>query len=252
MIWRTAKETGIEFCDPAGSAGVAAVECHYPFELDFAEVRARLDASGLPMNGINTPSGDPAKGEFGFAAVPGCENDFRRGFDLALDWGARLGVATIHCMCGVPSEARRGEARETFLRNMEWASDAAKNLGIVLLVEPINHHDRPGWFVSRSDDVVALLKTLGRDNVRLMFDFYHIQIMEGDLTRRLERHWDWIGHFQFASVPRRAEPDEGEINYAPLFAEIARRGWPGWVAAEYRPRGATAEGLRWMGTLVPT
>ena len=232
--------------EAAARAGFAAVECHFPYDLDRSAIAARLASAGVPMNGINTPPGDPGRGEFGFAAVPGREDDFRRGLDLALDWGQALGVATVHCMCGVPPADVRPRARDVFLRNMEWASDQARHTGVRLLIEPINRYDRPGWFVSRSDDVVDLLKDLGRDNVRLMFDFYHIQIMEGDLLRRMERHWDWIGHFQFASVPRRAEPDEGEIAYAAIFAEIARRGWDGWVAAEYRPRGGTMDGLGWM------
>ena len=234
----------------AARAGFAAVECHFPYDLSVSDIRARLASTGLTMNGINTPAGDAARGEFGFAAVPGREADFRSGMDLALDWGQQLGVSGIHCMCGVTPAELRPHARQTFLDNMRWASDRARASGITLLIEPINQRDRPGWFVSHADEVVDLLNELDRDNVRLMFDFYHIQIMDGDLLRRMERHWNRIGHFQFASVPRRAEPDEGEINYAAIFAEIARRGWPGWVAAEYRPRGDTADGLGWMKRLV--
>lgn len=235
----------------AARAGFPAVECHFPFDLDRSAVLARLDEAGVVMNGLNTPPGDSARGEFGFAAVPGREADFRRGLELALDWAVTLGVKTIHCMCGVVDPEQRAQARETFFRNMLWASDQARHTGVDLLIEPINRYDRPNWFVSRSDDVVALLEELGRDNIRLMFDFYHIQIMEGDLLRRMEQHWKHIGHFQFASVPRRAEPDEGEINYANIFAAIAGRGWPGWVAAEYRPRAATADGLGWMRSMRP-
>ena len=237
--------------DAAARAGFAAVECHFPYDLKIPDIRARLAAAGLTMNGINTPSGDAAKGEFGFAAVPGREAEFRAGIDLALEYGQALGVSGVHCMCGVPPADVRDRARDTFLQNTQWASDQACGSGITLLIEPINQYDRPGWFVSHADDVVALLAELGRDNIRLMFDFYHIQIMDGDLLRRMDRHWNWIGHFQFASAPRRAEPDEGEINYAAIFAEIARRNWPGWVAAEYKPRGDTSAGLGWMRTLLP-
>ena len=135
--------------------------------------------------------------------------------------------------------------------NMQRASDMAKGLDVALCIEPINAIDRQDYFVSRSDDVVALLRQVDRANVKLLFDFYHIQIMEGDLLRRMERHWDCIGHFQFAGVPHRHEPDDCEINYPSLFAEIARRGWGGFAGAEYRPAGRTIDGLAWMDTFQP-
>jgi hydroxypyruvate isomerase len=235
----------------AAHAGFAAVECHFPYAQHRGELASRLSDAGMVMNGINTPAGDPQRGEFGFAAVPGREDDFRRGFLQALEWAEALGVSTIHCMCGVVDPAHRAAAVDTFLANMAYASDAASGRSVTLLVEPINRYDRPDWFVSRSDELVALIDLLGRENVRMMFDVYHIQIMEGDLLRRMDRHWDRIGHFQIASVPRRAEPDEGEVNYRAILAEVARRGWPGWVAAEYHPRGGTHEGLGWMKDLAP-
>jgi hydroxypyruvate isomerase len=113
-------------------------------------------------------------------------------------------------------------------------------------VEPINAYDRPGYFVSRSDEVAELLTTLRRDNVKMMFDVYHVQIMEGDILRRMERHWPLIGHVQFASVPGRHEPDEGELAIAAVFEALGARGWRGFVGAEYNPRGATRDGLGWL------
>ena len=77
-------------------------------------------------------------------------------------------------------------------------------------------------------------------------DFYHCQIMEGDLTRRLERHLTGVGHIQIASVPERHEPDEGEVAYAHLFARLDALGYRGFVGCEYRPRAATSAGLGWF------
>ena len=235
----------------AKEAGFAAVECHFPYEFDRAEIKSRLRDQALVMNGINTPAGNARIGEFGLAAVPGREDDFRKSFDESLEWALSLNVASIHCMCGVVQREQKEEARDVFLRNMSYAAKAAKGTALTLLVEPINQIDRPNWFISKSDELVALLRELGEDQIKLMFDFYHIQISDGDLLRRMDRHWNYIGHFQFASVPERADPDIGEISYAPIFAEIARRQWQGWVAAEYRPRRSTPAGLGWMSTLVP-
>ena len=196
------------------------------------------------MNGVNTPPGGP--GEFGLAAMPGREGEFVRAMELALRYAQALGAGTIHVMSGCPPHDAAGQAREVFLRNLERASDMAAGSGVSLLVEPINVRDRPGYFVSRSDEVAVLLRELGRENVKMMLDLYHVQIMEGDLLTRLDRHWPLIGHIQFASVQRRAEPDEGEIAWGAIFEAIAERGWQGYVAAEYRPRGATLDGLAWL------
>jgi hydroxypyruvate isomerase len=229
----------------AARAGFEAVEFLFPYEFSVADIRARLSDSNIVLNHLNTRPGET----FGLAAQPGKEDEFARVFDQALDYATRLGALTIHCMSGVVAQQDRAHAKDTFLRNMRSASAKAQGTGVTLVIEPINIHDRDNFFVQRSDDVVALLRELACPNVRLLFDFYHIQIMEGDLTRRLDRHWDHIGHFQFASVPLRHEPDTGEINLKPLFAEIVKRGWSGFLGAEYRPAGRTEDGLGWLQSL---
>ena len=231
--------------DAAAAAGFRAVECQFPYSVAASELAARLAATGLPMNSINTPLGDLSRGEFGFAALTGREAAFREGFEKALAYAARLGVGTIHCMSGVPDPDKRTAARATFLDNLRWAAPLARAAGVELVIEPLNSRDRPGYFVSRSDDVVDLLAELGEPNVKLLFDVYHLQIMEGDIFRRMERHWPHIGHVQIASVPSRREPDEGELACPAILAELARRGWDRFVGAEYNPRGRTEDGLGW-------
>ncbi len=235
----------IDRIDAAAAAGFRAVECQFPYAVASGDIAARLAATGLPMNSINTPLGDLSRGEFGFAALPGRESAFREGFERALAYAARLGVGTIHCMSGVPDPAARPAARATFLENLRWAAPLARAAGVELVIEPLNSRDRPGYFVARSDDVVELLAELGEPNVKLLFDVYHLQIMEGDIFRRMERHWPHIGHVQIASVPSRREPDEGELACPAILAELARRGWDRFVGAEYNPRGRTEDGLGW-------
>ena len=235
----------LERIGAAARGGFAAVEFLFPYEFTPTDIKARLEGEGMALNHLNTVPGDT----FGLAAQDGCEDRFARAFDQALDYATRLGALTIHCMSGVVAPEARGAAKDVFLRNMDAASRKAEGTGVTLVVEPINRWDRADFFVSRSDEVVELLLELARPNVKLLFDFYHIQISEGDLTRRLDRHWPHIGHFQFAGVPARNEPDIGETNLKPLFAEIARRGWSGYLGAEYRPAGRTEDGLAWLKTL---
>ena len=234
----------LERIGAAARAGFAAVECQFPYAVDAREVKAELARHDLVMNGINTPQGDPARGEFGMAAVPGAQSRFAAEFEQALAYAATVGARTIHVTSGMTFGQTR-EARDAFFENFTWASQKARGTGVTLLIEPLNAVDRPGYFVSRSDDVVALLGELGCNNVKLLFDVYHIQIMEGDLLRRLDRHWPHVGHVQIASVPRRHEPDEGEVAFAAILDDLTARGYQGFVGAEYNPRGSTLAGLGW-------
>ncbi len=223
-----------------------AVECHFPYEFAIADIKAQLEANDLVLNSINTAPGDMARKEFGFAAVPDRQDDFRRTFEQALEYATALQVPAIHCLSGHVAPDQHNAARDCFLKNMSWAAQQLGTSQIDLLIEPLNGIDRPGYFVSRSDEIIKLLNELGQSQVKLLFDVYHIQIMEGDLLRRLERHWSKIGHIQIASVPNRHEPDEGEIFYPAIFHALQARKWLGWIGAEYIPRGRTQDGLGWL------
>lgn len=231
--------------DAAARAGFRAVEWQSVYSIPARDLAARLASCGLVCNHINVPTGDPKLGETGFAALPGKQAAFRESLDRALDYAVAVGARTIHCMSGFPPPEQPGQARETFLDNMAHGGARAKAAGVTLVIEPLNARDRPGYFVTRSDEVVELLRLVGHDHVKLLFDFYHIQISEGDLVRRLEAHWPWIGHVQIASVPERNEPDLGEFSHVRLLDELSRRSWRGFVGAEYTPRAGTLEGLGW-------
>jgi hydroxypyruvate isomerase len=236
--------------DAAAKAGFRAVECQFPYDFSIADIRARLEANAIPLTGLNTQRGDVAAGERGMAAVTGREATFREHLAQAFEYAEALAVPKIHVMSGtVGSDI--AAATQTFLANLAYAGEEARKRNITLLIEPLNLRDNPGYFVSKSDRVMELLDEIDNSHVTLLFDVYHIQIMEGDLLKRMERHWRRIGHFQVASVPGRHEPDEGEVAYPVVLAEIARRGWDSWIGAEYNPRGRTEDGLGWMRAYGP-
>ena len=83
------------------------------------------------------------------------------------------------------------------------------------------------------------------DNVKVQYDVYHMQIMEGDVTRGIDSNLDVIGHFQIADNPGRHEPGTGEINYDFLLPHIDSKRYEGWVGCEYIPSGDTSSGLGW-------
>ena len=225
----------------AAAAGFDAVECHWPYDVPAAEIRAALVDTGLPMLAINTRRGDVAAGELGLAALPGREAEARAAIDEALAYARAIGAGAVHVMAG---RAEGPAAEAAFLSNLAHAAARAEGIGI--LIEPLNHHDAPGYFLSRSDQAADLIARLGHPAVRLMFDCYHVQIMEGDVSRRLARHLPIIGHVQIAAVPDRGAPDHGELEHGHVLGLLAALGWTCPIGAEYRPGGPTEATLEWL------
>ncbi|TRW98826.1 TIM barrel protein [Paracoccus sp. M683] len=229
----------------AAAAGFDAVECHWPYDTDPTAVKAALAATGLPMLGLNTLRGQP--GENGLAALPGREAEARAEIDRALDYAARIGCGAVHVMAGI---ALGPQAEAAFRANLGHACDKAATQGAVILIEPLNIFDAPGYFLNRAEHAAEIIAALARPNLRLMFDCYHMQIMGGDLTRRLQALAPIIGHIQFAAVPGRGAPDRGEVDYRHIFAAIDAMGWTRPLGAEYRPGGPVEPTLGWMTALV--
>ncbi len=224
--------------------GFAAVEMHWPYATPAAEIKAALDETGLPLLGINTVRGDD--GENGLCALVGREEEAKASIEQAIRYANETGARAIHVMAGF---ADGEQAHQCFVENLRFACDAAANLTI--LIEPLNHHDAPGYFLNSSSQAADIIAEVDRPNLKLMFDCYHLQIMEGDLTRRLTHHRDIIGHIQFASVPERAEPDLGEVNYTHIFAYLAELGYTAPLGAEYKPLSGKTDGsLGWMQSLL--
>ncbi len=230
----------------AKASGFDAVELHFPYDVPAESLQAELEAAGLPVVGINGPPGDVAAGDFGLAAVPGREADARDSIDKALAYAKAIGAGSVHVLAGKPAESIFAEARRSYLAALDYAADRAAGMGMTILMEPLNARDVPGYFLSTSAEAAEIIGELGRDNLKIMFDCYHVQIGEGDLTRRLDKLLPIVGHVQIAAVPSRAEPDEGEIAYERLLPAFQALGYTGYIGAEYRPRTSVEEGLAWM------
>jgi hydroxypyruvate isomerase len=236
----------LERIPAAAEAGFKAVECQFPYEAEAGEIRRRLDEAGLDLVLLNTPPGDFAAGERGLAGLPGREADFRAALDRAMAYAEVLDCPQIHVMAGVrPEGASREACWATYKANLEIAGKAVAAAGRQALIEPINTRDIPGYLLNTPAEGAALVEELGLPALRLQFDFYHAQIMAGDLARSFERHLPLIGHVQIAGVPERQEPDVGEIHYPYLFELLDRLGYRGWVGCEYFPAARTEDGLGW-------
>ena len=228
----------------AKDAGFDAVECHFPYDVPAADVATALQETGLAMLGLNTWPGDKAAGDFGLAALTGREDEARAAIAQALDYAIATGTKAVHVMAGRTDGGKRAEA--TFRANLAHACDLAAAHGITILIEPINTRDVQGYHLSRTDHAQQIIAALGKPNLKLMFDCYHMQIMQGDLATHLRALLPVIGHVQIAAVPDRGEPDQGEVDYRWLMAHLGGLGYSSFIGAEYRPRADTLSGLGWL------
>jgi hydroxypyruvate isomerase len=187
-------------------------------------------------------------GENGLAALPDRITEARAAIDQAVTYAEAIGTPNVHVMAGFTSDAK---ARDTFIGNLKYACDKASAANITILIEPLNHYDAPGYFLQTTDQALGIISDVALPNLKLMFDCYHVQLMEGDVGNRLERLKESIGHVQFASVPDRGAPDKGELNYAHVFSVIDKLGYSMPLGAEYKPQGATEPTLQWLNALQP-
>jgi hydroxypyruvate isomerase len=231
----------------ARAAGFSAVEYLFPYEFPREELAQRLRAHRLKQVLFNLPAGDWAAGERGIACHPGRVDEFRGGVQRAITYANALDCGQVNCLAGkLPRGVEGEEAHATLVDNLRYAARALRAAGIRLLVEPVNIHDIPGFFVSRTEQAIALIEEVASDNLLLQYDAYHAQRMEGEIAATLQRHLARIGHVQIADNPGRHEPGTGEIHYPFLFRHLEALGYSGYVGCEYKPRGTTTEGLGWM------
>jgi hydroxypyruvate isomerase len=231
--------------DAAADAGFAAVEFLFPYEFGADAIGERLRRNHLTQALFNLPPGDFAAGERGIAALSGRWPEFTAGVDRALDYARATGVRRLHMMSG-NADAADPEAAANYRRAVIHAAERLGENDLDLVLEPINARNMPGYFLNDFGRAEKLIRELGRANVKLQFDIYHRQILHGDVTMALRALMPITGHVQIASVPSRHEPDDEELNYPFLFAELDRLGYKGFVGCEYIPRGKTLDGLGWF------
>jgi len=231
----------------ARDAGFTGVEVQFPYEATADDIAARLNRTGLELVLFNFPPGDLAAGEKGFGALPGREADFDASLATGFAYADVLGTKLMHCMAGVPpADAEFDTVLRTFVANLEKAAAMAAARGITILIEPVNLRDNPGYFLHDIDFARTIIEMVGSEHLGLQFDFYHRQVMRGDLSHAIRDNLDITRHVQIANPPMRADPFNGEINYDYIFAILGHLGYGGWIGCEYNPTRSTAESLGWF------
>jgi hydroxypyruvate isomerase len=231
----------------ARQAGFDAVECQFPYAFPVDAIAEQLDRHGQRMVLHNLPAGDWAGGDRGLACDPARRTEFEDSVALAIDYARVLGVERLHCLAGVAPPS----AHATYVDNLRFAARALQAESMQLLIEPINTFDIPGYFLTGTAQAAAIIAACGVPNLRMQYDIYHMQRMEGDLAATIARYLPLIAHMQLADAPGRHEPGSGNIDFPVLFAAIDALGYAGWIGCEYVPQSDTAAGLAWRTRLLP-
>lgn len=244
----------VPFLDRFGSAvrdGFPAIEYVGAYDHPVETVAETLSMHGLQQALFNLPAGDWAGGERGIGCLPDRVEEFQNGVAKAIEYGKATACPKINCLAGkAPANADPAALEATLVENLKYAAPRLADAGIKLLIEPINQRDIPGFFVSTTDHAERLIDKVGSDNLFIQYDFYHMQVMQGDLMPTFERLQDKIAHVQIADNPGRHEPGTGEIHYPFIFNELDRLGYDGFVGCEYIPAASTNAGLGWMKPFV--
>jgi hydroxypyruvate isomerase len=240
----------VDFLDrfaAARAAGFDAVEFLFPYAFEAEQIADRLRDHGLEAVLYNLPAGDWTAGERGLACDPDRTAEFEDGVGLALDYARVLGVRRLHCLAGkLPPHVGHDRAHAAYVANLRHAAARCHAHGIALLIEPINDRDMPGYFLTGTRQAAAVIEEVDAPNLRLQYDIYHMQRMEGELAETIRRYQHLIGHIQLADVPGRHQPGTGEINFPYLFRLLDELGYEGWVGCEYLPQPDTPASLGWL------
>lgn len=231
----------------AARAGFTAVEYLFPYPWDKNQLVNELAKYSLQQVLHNLPAGDWQAGERGIACLPGREREFQDGVGRAIEYAKALKCPRLNCLVGkTPAGVAPEKVRQTLVSNLRFAAAALEKEGIRLLVEALNSRDAPGFYLVRTQDVLQLIQEVNHPNIYIQYDVYHMQVMEGNLTKTMQENLARIAHIQIADNPGRNEPGTGEINFTNLFRFIDEMKYEGWIGCEYNPAGKTEDGLGWV------
>jgi hydroxypyruvate isomerase len=241
------EEAFLDRFSAAADAGFHGVEYLFPYDFDAKEIKQRLESNNLTQVLFNLPAGDWESGDRGIAVNPKRTEEFRAGVHLAIEYAKALNCSQLNCLAGiVPEGVSQQEAQQTFVDNLAFAAEELEKVGLSLIIEAINTRDIPGFFLNNTQQALDIVKEVGSSNLRLQYDIYHMQIMEGDIATTLSTYQQQIQHVQLADNPGRHEPGTGEINYQFMFKHLDEIGYEGWVGCEYKPATTTKAGLHWL------
>ncbi|WP_199430332.1 hydroxypyruvate isomerase family protein [Qaidamihabitans albus] len=237
--------------EAARAAGFDAIEFWWPFDVAVprdADVDAFLRAvtdAGVALVGLNFFAGDMPGGDRGLVSWVGREAEFRDSADVAVGIAERLGCRAFNALYGNRLDGvEPAEQDELALSTLDSLAAAAGEIGARVLVEPLA--GAPKYPLLTAADALAVIDKVGRDNVTLLADLYHLAANGDDLGAVIAEHTGRIGHVQVADVPGRGEPGSGELDIDGYLADLEAAGYSGFVGLEYKPTNGSERSLDWL------
>ncbi|MGR8929875.1 MAG: hydroxypyruvate isomerase family protein [Gammaproteobacteria bacterium] len=233
----------------ARQQGFEAVEIQFPYELSAEQIHSVLQEQQLKLVLFNVDADTLLQGGEGLAAVPEKQARFKSAVEQTLEYADLLKPEVINVLPGRCLDVQRiAEYRQTFLSNLQYATDAFAKIGVTTVFEAVNSIDMPGFIVDTSQAMLDVLDELKHPNLRMQYDIYHMSRMREDCALFLGKHIERIGHIQFADCPGRGQPGSGDVDFHTLFNLIASSAYSGWVGAEYKPLGDSGDSFSWFKT----
>lgn len=150
-------------------------------------------------------------------------------------------------MSGKLEHAPTKAHHEAFIENLKYAVQHLEVEGITAVIEPINHYSVPGYFLSDFKYAIDTIKLIASNNLKLMVDLFHLQMIQGNIINSLKEFQPYIGHVQIAQAPQRQEPSSsGELNLKFILQELEKLGYQDYIGCEYKPMTTTKDGLGWI------
>ncbi len=230
--------------------GFNAIEFQFPYNFEAQSIKREIDKNNLILSIFNSPPGNFENGERGLACLENRQDDFKKSIVKAISYAKIFQCYKIHVMSGVSNKENDFNAKKVYIENLKWACDEFDKQNINLLIEPINQRNIPNYFLSSTDQAIEIIDKIERDNIYLLFDIYHHQIIRGDVSKYFEKFQAYIGHIQIAGIPNRNEPDQSELDYKYIFKLIERLNYTGFIGCEYNPLKDTLSGLKWRESLL--
>ena len=233
--------------DAAAKSGFKGVEIQYPYEAPIEAIQERLERNGLKHVIINLQGDDPDTGRDNIPLRPDRKDLFKERLAKTVEYAKGLDCIGVNTWIGTKEpELSDEEMWETLVENQRLAAEELGKVGIKALLEAINTVDKPGFFIHNTTQAKKLMESIKHPNIGILYDAYHMQIMEGNLASTIKDNLPNIWHIQIGDNPGRHEPGTGEINYDFLLPYLDEIGYTGWVGCEYKPAGRTEDGLGWM------
>lgn len=231
--------------------GFRHVECMFPYEYPATLLAEKASSVGVQWVLINAPAGNWVQGDRGLAVDPARRDEFRQAIEQASDYANTLGVRKVHVLAGtvnLDDPDLVASAWACYEENLTWLADATVGGSIDWLIEPINRSDVPGYLLTEQSAAHEVIQRLGRSNLGVQMDLYHCQRAEGNALDALARYLPTgrVKHLQIAGVPNRDEPSCKGLDYSQVCLLLEALAYTGHVGCEYRPQGATRDGLGWI------